>query len=150
MSNSRAEGARILAQETPPERVADAGPDSGGPRLLIDSERRIVWSNGAAASLFDMPRGAGIERLNLPGPQEAALEAMVGQLPSATDLPEAEPGLPLVHGAQDPVVRADTMRDVHAGHASRRRVTVLEDTGQLVLHAAPETVGDAVEEFFAH
>ena len=68
--------ARILAQATPPERVADAGPDSGGPRLLIDAQGRIVWTNGAAATLFDLPRWAGIERLNLPPAQAAALEAM--------------------------------------------------------------------------
>jgi pimeloyl-ACP methyl ester carboxylesterase len=54
----------------------------------------------------------------------------------------------LVHGALDPVVRAETVRDFAADHPGRVRLTELEDTGQLVLYAAPETVIDAVDGFF--
>lgn len=64
-------------------------------------------------------------------------------LVAASDVP-----VHLVHGAHDPVVSLESVRAFHAEHAARARLTVLEDTGQLVLYRRPEVVIDALTAFF--
>ena len=54
----------------------------------------------------------------------------------------------LIHGAHDPVVAIDSVRDFAARHADRVKLTVVEDAGQLVLYQEPDIVLKAVAGMF--
>lgn len=84
-----------LIERTPAPEPGKALRDSrGDPRMLIAASGRIVWSNAAAHRLFDLPRHATIDSLDLPGPQAEGLRQALAAL--ATAAPDAPGIAPLV------------------------------------------------------
>lgn len=135
--------------------------------FVMNAGIRQIKSGGAETLLASMYETAPVDNELLKDPEIRALflegykfSVMQGNTAFATDselvvqdwtadFNRAAP-LPvhLVHGAHDPVVAVDSVRDFAQRHADRVTLRVVEDAGQLVFYQDPDIVLGAVAALF--